>query len=135
MTPLAPRKVVDLQSAILRFQDLIAHLELLKNQVPVGTVMGGVWTLDAIPDGFLFCDGRSNLGNKKYPLLFKSLGYRYGGDGSTMFAVPDLRGKVMIGAAADLSVVNARPGSYNAGIAAVGSYYPAFNVTWIIKAD
>lgn len=44
-------------------------------------------------DGWLLCDGRL-LEVSKYQALFALLGTRYGGDGTTNFAIPDLRGRV-----------------------------------------
>jgi microcystin-dependent protein len=45
------------------------------------------------PQGFAMCDGRvlSILGNTA---LFSLLGTRFGGNGTTTFALPDLRGRV-----------------------------------------
>lgn len=49
------------------------------------------------PRGWLMCDGRK-LKVSEYPELFALIGAAYGGDGRTTFAVPDLRGRVPIGA-------------------------------------
>jgi microcystin-dependent protein len=48
------------------------------------------------PSGWAFCNGQllSVVGNVA---LFSVLGFRFGGDGTTWFAVPDLRGRVPIG--------------------------------------
>ena len=43
------------------------------------------------------CDGRL-LSIAEYTALFAIIGTQYGGDGQTTFAVPDLRGRVAIGA-------------------------------------
>lgn len=45
--------------------------------------------------GWVFCDGRL-LPIDQYDTLFNLIGTTYGGDGSTTFAVPDLRGRVPI---------------------------------------
>jgi microcystin-dependent protein len=51
-----------------------------------------------LPSDFLPCDGREvNIGS--YLPLFSLLGATYGGDGVTKFALPDLRGRVVAGAA------------------------------------
>jgi hypothetical protein len=42
------------------------------------------------PMGFMDCDGRM-LQPKEYPALYSILGRTYGGDGTTSFALPDLR--------------------------------------------
>jgi microcystin-dependent protein len=44
------------------------------------------------PVGWDFCDGHL-LSISQYQALFSLIGNRYGGDGKTNFAVPDLRGK------------------------------------------
>ncbi len=48
------------------------------------------------PQGWLFCDGRI-LPIFQYQALFSILGNKFGGDGSTNFALPDLRGRVAVG--------------------------------------
>lgn len=47
------------------------------------------------PDGWVFCDGRL-LDIKTYTSLFVIIGTRYGGNGTTNFALPDLRGRVPV---------------------------------------
>lgn len=49
------------------------------------------------PSGWLFCDGRL-LPIAQYQALFSLLGITFGGDGRTTFALPDLRGRVPVGA-------------------------------------
>lgn len=49
------------------------------------------------PRGFAMCDGRT-LPVAQYAALFSLLGNQFGGDGRTTFALPDLRGRVPIGA-------------------------------------
>jgi microcystin-dependent protein len=49
------------------------------------------------PAGWAFCDGRL-LTVSQYQELFAVLGNAYGGDGTTTFALPDLRGRVALGA-------------------------------------
>ena len=48
------------------------------------------------PQGWAICDG-SMLPLAQYSALFSLLGTRYGGDGRTTFALPDLRGRVPVG--------------------------------------
>lgn len=45
------------------------------------------------PDGWMFCDGRV-LNIAQYQALFAVIGATYGGNGTTTFALPDLRGRV-----------------------------------------
>lgn len=49
------------------------------------------------PRGWAFCEGQL-LPISQYSALFSVLGTTYGGDGRTTFALPDLRGRVVIGA-------------------------------------
>jgi microcystin-dependent protein len=49
-----------------------------------------------VPVGWQECDG-TVLNVSTYQALFSLLGSRYGGDGATTFAVPDLRGRLPIG--------------------------------------
>jgi microcystin-dependent protein len=51
---------------------------------------------DFAPDGFLLCDGQI-LEIARHPKLFGLLGTTYGGNGTTTFALPDLRGRLDIG--------------------------------------
>jgi microcystin-dependent protein len=55
------------------------------------------------PKDWLLCDG-SLLQISDYMMLFNLIGTTYGGDGQTSFALPDLRGRTIVGASADLSV-------------------------------
>jgi microcystin-dependent protein len=49
------------------------------------------------PIGWVKCDG-SLLQISEYSALFQLLGTTFGGDGVSTFAVPDLRGRVVVGA-------------------------------------
>ncbi|UCG56649.1 MAG: tail fiber protein [Phycisphaerales bacterium] len=49
------------------------------------------------PRGWAFCDGQL-LPISSYSALFSILGTIYGGDGRTTFALPDLRGRIPVGA-------------------------------------
>lgn len=48
------------------------------------------------PPGWAICDG-SLLQIQNYQELFMMIGNQFGGDGATTFAVPDLRGKMLVG--------------------------------------
>ncbi|VFQ46101.1 phage tail protein [Desulfoluna butyratoxydans] len=48
------------------------------------------------PRGYAWCDG-SLVTISEFPALFAILGTRYGGDGRTNFALPDLRGRLPVG--------------------------------------
>lgn len=48
------------------------------------------------PDGYMFCEGQL-LPISEYEVLFSLIGTTYGGDGQTTFALPDLRGRTIVG--------------------------------------
>lgn len=48
------------------------------------------------PQGWMFCEGQL-LPIAQYDALFSLLGTTYGGDGQTTFALPDYRGRTLIG--------------------------------------
>lgn len=62
--------------------------------VPYGTIIQSAAV--NIPDGWLDCNGASFFINT-YANLFGAIGYTYGGSGNN-FNVPDLRGRVIVGA-------------------------------------
>ncbi len=65
-------------------------------ELPVGTIL--MVAGPTVPAGFLRCDGRA-VSRTAYPALFAELGTTYGaGDGSTTFHLPDLQGRVPVGA-------------------------------------
>jgi len=49
------------------------------------------------PVGWLPCDGRT-VKIREYPDLYTVVGNTFGGNGKTTFAIPDLRGRVVVGA-------------------------------------
>ena len=58
-----------------------------------------LWPIPYAPEGWAFCDGRLIPIVQNYA-LYSLLGTRFGGDGRTTFALPDLRGRVPVGAGA-----------------------------------
>jgi len=54
---------------------------------------------DYAPVGWNFCDG-TKLPVSEHEALFSLIGAAWGGDGKTDFALPDLRGRVVIGSGA-----------------------------------
>ena len=48
------------------------------------------------PDGWAVCDGKV-MNIQGNTALFSVLGTQYGGNGITTFALPDLRGRVIVG--------------------------------------
>jgi len=64
------------------------------NIVPTGAILA--WYGTIAPTGFLLCDG-TIYPNTAYPNLSSLLGLTFGGDGITTFAVPDLKGRTIVG--------------------------------------
>lgn len=62
--------------------------------IPVGSIQ--MYAGGTSPNTWLLCDG-SSLSTSGYPELFSAIGYAYGGSGAS-FNVPDLRGRVPVGA-------------------------------------
>lgn len=60
----------------------------------IGTLL--LWPLDWAPQDWLPCDGRE-LSIAQYSPLYSLLGVRFGGNGTTTFCLPDLRGRVPVG--------------------------------------
>lgn len=70
--------------------------EIRKALVPVGAISAFAGT--SAPAGWVLCDGRT-LDRTAYAALFALLGtaYNVGGEAATVFRVPDLRGRVVMG--------------------------------------
>lgn len=86
------------------------------------------------PSGWLPCDGRL-LSISSYDALFSLLGTAFGGDGVSTFGIPDLRGRLPIGAGQGPGLSNrpfaSKGGSESATLTAnqVPTHSHAFNVT------
>lgn len=61
----------------------------------IGQIMQTAW-FRLVPNGWGRCDG-TILPVNQYQAVFALLGNAYGGNGPTNFALPDLRGRVLIG--------------------------------------
>jgi microcystin-dependent protein len=70
--------------------------------IPIGSVQA--YAGGAAPAGWLLCNGDA-VSTGTYPDLFTVVGYAYGGSGAT-FNLPDLRGRMPIGAGNDGSAAN-----------------------------
>ena len=55
-----------------------------------------IYAFNFAPRGWMPCDGRL-LPIAQYQALFALIGTTYGGDGRTTFALPDLRGRIVVG--------------------------------------
>lgn len=60
----------------------------------IGSVI--LWPILRIPEGWLPCDGRK-VPIAQYQMLYSLIGTTYGGNGSTDFALPDMRGRLPLG--------------------------------------
>lgn len=98
----APKNLSDRRIGVKRsdnhYNPWSVQIEVLeeKPMIPVGAIVqfGGV----VAPDGWLICDG-SAVSRSDYENLFNAIGTTYGnGDGFNTFNLPDLRGRVPIGA-------------------------------------
>ncbi|MFM7022294.1 MAG: phage tail protein [Flavobacteriales bacterium] len=56
-----------------------------------------IFSFGQIPKGWLACNGQL-LSVNSYMPLFSLIGSTFGGDGKTTFALPDLRGRIVVGA-------------------------------------
>lgn len=61
----------------------------------LGTIF--LWAGTRIPRGWMACQGQQ-LEISQYTALFSVIGTTYGGDGRVMFQLPDLRGRLALGA-------------------------------------
>lgn len=67
----------------------------------IGEIM--LWPISYAPQGWAFCDG-SIMQAAQNQALFALLGNIYGGDGYNTFALPDLRGRIVVGAGQGLGL-------------------------------
>ncbi len=71
---------------------------LVLDSLPAGVILPYAGAYNAVPPQHLLCDG-SAVSRSRYNRLFARVGTSYGaGDGSTTFNVPDLRGRIPVGA-------------------------------------
>lgn len=76
------------------------------NNTPVGVV--NMWVTGTAPTGWLLCDGstKSTTTNPELANLYSVIGTTYGGTGATSFKLPDLRGRVPMGAGTGRNVAD-----------------------------
>ena len=78
-----------------KVQDAIDEL-ISKTVIPVGAVQ--YFAMNAVPSGWLVCDGSAVSRTVNYGNLYDAIGSIYGdGDGLTTFNLPDLRGQFIRG--------------------------------------
>ena len=86
---------VSLTNASMDANTQMAGVNLSNQTVPVGTIQSH--SANTAPSGWLICDG-SAISRTTYSDLYSIVGTTWGsGDGSTTFAIPDLRGWFMRG--------------------------------------
>lgn len=92
--------------------------------IPVGAA--SLFFGASAPTGWLFCDG-SAVSRTTYAALFTAIGTTYGtGNGTTTFNLPDLRGRIPMGAG-----TGARSGESGSGVISGGSALTARSLgTW-----
>lgn len=74
-------------------------------------------SFDYAPKGWMYCQGQV-LNITQNPPLFSLLGTTYGGNGQTTFALPDLRGRAIVGAGSNPALSSYMPGQQG-GVEAV----------------
>lgn len=69
---------------------------------PVGSIV--IWGSEDIPENYLKCEGQI-LSREEYSSLFNVIGTTFGeGDGTTTFALPDMRNYVVVGMSDDTDI-------------------------------
>jgi microcystin-dependent protein len=78
----------------------------ITNNTPVGVV--NMWVTGTAPTGWLLCQGQTlnSVTNPEYAALWGVIGTTYGGTGNTSFKLPDLRGRVPMGAGTGRNVAD-----------------------------
>ena len=79
------------------FAHMVEGITALEGRVvPVGSVVAWAGSPAMVPSGWLPCDG-AEYSTMAYPELAMAIGSVHGGDGATVFHVPDLRGRFLRG--------------------------------------
>lgn len=105
------------------------------DKIPAGII--SPYASETAPAGWLLCDG-SSVSRTTYAALFAVIGTTYGaGNGSTTFALPDLRGRVAAGANASNTLAS-RAGADSKKIARANLPAEKLNLedngTWIVDS-
>lgn len=91
----------------------------LKTYLPVGSVFA--WVTAAAPSGFLLCNGQA-VSRTTYSNLFSVLKTTYGpGDGSTTFNLPNISGRVVMGASSGHPIASSGGSETQDLFAAIGA--------------
>lgn len=107
-----PLKVVKGADIDQEFNNLATALNSASNDIAAAksgnsiTAEVRMYAGSAVPTGWLICDG-SALSRNAYANLFNAIGTAFGaGDGSTTFNLPDMRGRVPVGAGQGTNLTN-----------------------------
>lgn len=98
----------------------------------IGTIQA--FSFNFVPRGWASCQGQLMPINQ-HRALFSLIGTTYGGDGRTTFALPDLRGRVLIGAGQGPGLSNYREGakggqeSFTLTVAQMPAHNHSFNLS------
>lgn len=92
-TPTAPTVSIELSNTQLATTEFVKQIAALFT--PSGSVIS--YAGSSAPTGWLLCSGQT-VSRTEYSALFAAIGTTYGaGDGSTTFALPDMRGRTVAG--------------------------------------
>lgn len=80
---------------VLTNKQLQQKIEAIAGDIP-GIVKMWSGRIDRIPADYKLCDG-SLLTINDYPELFENIGVSFGGNGTSNFALPDIRGRFVVG--------------------------------------
>lgn len=92
--PMAGRKITGMGEATLPGDAVTFGQVAAAVSAGVISMYGG----DVAPSGSLLCNG-AEYSTASYPALFSAIGYKYGGSGA-LFRVPNMQGRVPVGAGA-----------------------------------
>jgi microcystin-dependent protein len=91
----ALRMVACVLFVIVGMAVIVAFSAPKTDTMPVGTIVAWAGETNAVPAGWMICDGRVLVQNK-YRALYTAIGRSWGGTGNK-FNLPDLRGRFMRG--------------------------------------
>lgn len=98
----APRNSASIRAMAQKLLNMIAGAVQVASPTGMVAAIAG----NAAPSGWLLCNGQA-VSRTTYAPLYAVLGTMYGaGDGSTTFNLPDLRGRVLLGAGQGVGLTN-----------------------------
>jgi microcystin-dependent protein len=104
------RNTGEVQSLIAPINPMgVARLQELNAAIPIGGMI--YWGSNTIPANYLPCNGAVYT-NASAPALFAAIGYTFGGNGTSTFAVPFANGKVLVALDGGTFTLGATGGEY-----------------------